>query len=764
MARDFGWGRNQRTFAKAGAQTADAALANYDDREWDAIQVPHDWAVELPFVRPDSTPPADSEDAVAAHGYKAIGRNFPGNSVGWYRRPIDIAPSERGRAIWIEFDGVFRDSVVFVNGYVVGGSASGYAPFNVEIGDFLDYEGGPNVVALRVDASLGEGWFYEGAGIYRNVYLVSAAPTHVPVWGSFVRAEPDGDGARLRATTEVCNDGAAMSVNVRTVVFDAGVPIVQIGAESVLLGSAEQKTVDHSGSIPLAKLWSVEGPHLYTMVTELRVGDTLVDRIETPFGVRSIAFDAERGFLLNNRHVELLGTCNHQDHAGVGTAIPDALHAWRVAQLKAIGSNAWRSAHNPPAQALLAVCDRAGMLMVAEARLNSSSPQAMDDLDRLVRSSRNHPSIILWSVGNEEPHQGTMTGAGVSAKMAARIKGLDPTRPTTQAFDNHFGEGATRVVDVVGFNYRTDKIEGFHRAHPAQPTVGTETGSTVSTRGAYANDDANHVKRAYDSEHPWWASTAEQWWQIVADRPYIAGGFVWTGFDYRGEPTPFASFPSVSSLFGVFDLCGFAKDNAFYYKSQWCDEPMVHLLPHWTWPGREGQPIEVWAYSNCDEVDLILNGRSVGRKAMPPHGHLTWNILYQPGCIEARGFRGGRRVALDRTMTAGPAASIRLTADRAQIAADGRDLSIVRAEIIDDAGHIVPTASNPIEFELAGPARIIGVGNGNPTSLEPDHAQRRMAFNGLAQAIVQSNGILGQVRMAARSASLRAAALSIVSH
>ena len=762
MTRDFGWGRDQRSFAKAGAATAEAAQAMFDDRAWQAVRVPHDWVVELPFARPAETPAKDRADAAAAHGFKAIGRDFPADSVGWYRRTIDVGPGERGRPIWLEFDGVFRDCVVFVNGYVVGGSASGYAPFNVSIGDFLDYDGGRNVVALRVDASLGEGWFYEGAGIYRNVHLVSAAPVHVPAWGIFVRATPLGDGARIEVATELANDGGARTVVslVHRVVRPDG-SLETLASRDVTLGAGQAATVEVADTLARARLWSVETPTLYRLVTEVRVGATLVDRIETSFGIRSIAFDAEHGFLLNGRHVELCGTCNHQDHAGVGTAIPDALHAWRVGQLKAIGSNAWRSAHNPPAQALLEACDRAGMLMVAEVRLNSTSPEALDELDRMVRSSRNHPSIILWSVGNEEPHQGSATGAAISAKLVAHVKALDPTRPTTQAFDQHFGEGATRVVDVVGFNYRTDKIEGFHRAHPDQPTVGTETGSTVSTRGEYANDDLRHIKRAYDTEYPWWASSAEQWWQIVADRPYIAGGFVWTGFDYRGEPTPFPEFPSVGSLFGILDSCGFAKDNAFYYQSQWWSEPMVHLLPHWNWAGREGRLIEVWAYSNCDEVELLLNGRSLGRKSMPRHGHLEWMVPFEPGIVEAHGWRGGRHLASDRRVTAGPPAAVRLSSDRIRIAPDGRDLAMIRAEIVDRSGFPVPTASNLIEFELAGPGRLIGVGNGNPTSLEPDHAPRRFAFNGLAQAIIQSSGQLGPIKVTARSPNLAGSMLKL---
>lgn len=754
--RDFGFGRGQRTFAKAGNGTADAAMARFDDSGWQEVRVPHDWAVDLPFSAPSASVMKAGADAAAAHGFKAIGRDHPENSIGWYRRPLEISPADRGRSIWVEFDGVFRNSTVFVNGYVVGGSESGYTPFGVQIDDFLDYGGGPNVIAVRCDASLGEGWFYEGAGIYRNVTLVSAAPLHVPQWGVFVTAEVEGGLAKLAISTKVATnllDKATCELRHRILDEDGSLVASTVPVD-VEVGPGPVRELETAAMVSGPRLWSLEYRHLYRIVTEVHVGGGLVDEVETRFGIRSIAFDAERGFLLNGKRVELLGTCNHQDHAGVGAGIPDALHAWRVTQLKAVGSNAWRSAHNPPAQALLNACDELGMLMIAEARLNSTSPEAREELDRLVRSSRNHPSIILWSVGNEEPHQGSATGERISAELVAQVKALDPTRPTTQAFDQHFGEGATQVVDVVGFNYRTDKIEGFHRTHPAQPAIGTETGSTVSTRGEYRNDPARHIVRAYDTEHPWWASTAEEWWSIVAARPYIAGGFVWTGFDYRGEPTPFSTLPSVASYFGMLDLCGFRKDNAFYYQSQWRAEPMVHLLPHWNWAGREGQVIEVWAYSNCDEVDLLVNGISAGRKMMSPHGHLAWSVPYRAGRIEARGYRAGRRCAADRRVTAGAPHAVRISSDRSKIAADERDLAIITAEIVDAQGRFVPTAQNIVQFGVAGPARLIGVGNGDPTSMEPDRASSRHAFNGLCQAIVQSDSKVGPARVTASANGL----------
>lgn len=766
QGRDFDFGRNQRTYAKPGRDTARAAMPEFDDRHWRAVQVPHDWAVELPVGEPTAAIAPD-DYAPAAHGFKAIGRDWPEHSVGWYRRHLPVGPADRGRSVWIEFDGVFRDSIVFVNGYVAGGSESGYAPFRVDIGEFLDFDGGPNVLAVRVDASLGEGWFYEGAGIYRNVRLVSAAPCHIPQWGVCVRPRVTGSDAVIDVLTTVANaqEGDA-SLTLRHAIIgpdgnSVGAPVEQL---LVLSGHATREV---AAQIALAapRLWHPDTPFLYRLRSAVLRDGVVVDEVETSFGVRTIHFDGTTGFSINGKPLKLLGVCNHQDHAGVGSAIPDALHAWRVARSKEMGVNAWRSAHNPLSQALLDICDREGVMMIAETRRNSASSEAMAELDRMILSSRNHPSIILWSVGNEEPHQGTARGYRISRALAARCKQLDPTRQTTQAMDSGWDGGAADAVDVVGFNYRIDKIADWHRRHPDKPVIGSETGSTVATRGAYRNDPARKIVRAYDTEHPWWASTAEAWWTIVDNSPYIAGGFIWTGFDYRGEPTPFTDFPAVSSYFGVMDLCGFPKDNYYYYRAWWRPEqPLVHLLPHWNWAGSEGEPIDVWVHGNCPEVELRLNGKSLGRKAMPRNGHLEWQVPYAPGRIEAVGIAQGRVVARDQRVTAGAPARLRLSTERRRLAADGRDVAMIRAEVTDRAGNLVPTADLPLNFTLSGPVRLIGVGNGNPTSLEPDKGHARRAFNGLAQAIVQSAGQPGLARLHVTAEGVAPASIDLNFH
>ena len=734
VEKDFGFGRDQRTFAKAG-QAVEAAMPKFDDGSWADVIVPHDWAVALPF---EQGPAVKDSDRGAAHGFKLIGREFPQNSVGWYRTPIRVGAEDRDRKLWLEFDGVFRDAIVFVNGYDVVHNESGYAPFRADISDFLDYDGGENVIAVRADASLGEGWFYEGAGIYRRVDLVRADRLHVPQWGTVVRTDMRPDGASVHVATDLLNsrETAATAILRQSLIDPGGKLAAMLPDVAVRLAPGEQLTLEQETVLKDPRLWSLDERNLYHVQSEIIEGERITDRTETRFGIRSIRFDPSRGFFLNGRPTKLLGTANHQDHAGVGTGIPDALHRWRVAQLQDMGSNAWRSAHNPPAAALLDACDEMGMLMICEQRINSSSPEALSELERMIRRDRNHPCVILWSLGNEEPHQATGRGARINAGLLAQVRALDPTRPTTFAMDQGWDNGVGRVVDVLGFNYRTDQIEAYHGRHPEQPVIGTETGSTVATRGEYANDKARHVVRAYDTEHPWWATTAEEWWTIVADRSYIAGGFVWTGFDYRGEPTPFDTLPSISSQFGILDTCGFPKDNYYYYRAWWRpDQPLVHLLPHWNWPGRERQPIEIWAHGNTDEVELKLNGRSLGRKPMPRNRHLEWHVPYAPGRLEAIGYNRGGVAARDIRETSGPAKAVRLRVDR-RMARPG-DVVMVNAEIIDSSGRPVPTADNMLSFSARG-GDVIGVGNGNPNSLEPDVASERRAFNGLAQAIVRA--------------------------
>ncbi len=756
MAKDFNFGQDQRTYAKQGPDGGDASQAKFDDSQWRELNLPHDWAVELPFAHKDVPLKPDEHgmvwDGAANHGYKPIGRDYPETSVGWYRKRFTLDAADAGKRISLEFDGVFQAAVVMVNGYIVREHKGGYTPFSLNISDFLNTDGKPNLIAVRVDASLGEGWFYEGAGIYRHVWLVKAAPVHIPQYGVCVRAKIDG---AVEITTTV-NNGSdhERTVQLTSLCASDGGDIGGVGTVTLKLPAWATTQVTQTLAVKSPRLWSLEDPYLYKVVSRISEDGHAQDAMETRFGFRDIRFDPDQGFFLNGKPVKIKGTCNHQDHAGVGAAVPDAIWDYRLQCLKGMGCNAIRTSHNPPAPELLDACDRLGMLVIDETRMMTSSDQGLDDLATMIRRDRNHPSVILWSIGNEEPQQGTARGATIARTMKRLVNELDPTRGITAAMDGGYGDGITEVLDVIGFNYRDNKIDAFHQKFPKIPIIGTETASTVATRGEYANDDKRHVLRAYDTEAPWWANTAEGWWPHFDAKPYIGGGFIWTGFDYRGEPTPYSQWPSISSQFGAMDTCGFPKDNYYYYRAWWRPEPLLHLFPHWNWEGQEGQEIAVWAYSNCDEVELFVNGRSAGRKAMAKDMHVEWKVAYAPGRIEAYGYKAGKVILKDRRETAGPATKIVLTADRSDLAADGRDCAVLRAEVFDARGRPVPKAANLVTFSVTGPAAVIGVGNGDPNCLEADKASKRSAFNGLCSAIVQTQKTAGMVAVTASADGL----------
>jgi beta-galactosidase len=688
---------------------------DYSDASWRQVQLPHDWAIELPF----------DAKADGSHGFKALGTAFPQNSVSWYRRTFDIAKADANRRIWLEFDGVFRDCTVFVNGWFVGHHDSGYTGFRYDITDVANF-GEKNLVAVRVDATQSEGWFYEGAGIYRHVWLVKTAPVAIApdgifVTSSFANNTPTGP-AKVQVQTELRNtQPTPASVMVEWQVLAPDGKVRAHGRKTTRVSGAAT-SVRYEGTVDKPELWSPETPKLYKLVTTVIEGGKTIDRVETSFGIRTVAFDAQKGFLLNGKPTVIKGTCNHQDHAGVGAAMPDQLQYFRIARLKEMGSNAYRTSHNPPTPELLEACDRLGMLVMDENRLLGSDAANTDQLEGFVRRDRNHPSVFIWSIANEEwSTQGTPAGKRVAGAMQAAIRRLDPTRPLTYAapVDNEFA-GINEVIEVRGWNYHIGKgADDYHKAHPRQPNVGTEQGSTVGTRGIYANDPVRGYVSAYDDNAPEWANSAQAWWTFYDARPWLSGGFVWTGFDYRGEPTPY-DWPCINSHFGILDTCGFAKDNFWYYRSWWQDKPVLHLLPHWNWPGKEGQTIEVRALSNCDEVELFLNGQSLGKQAIQRDSQLKWKVKYAPGILSAKGSKAGKVVAEERIETTGAASAVQLHPDRTEIDANGEDISIITVAVVDEKGRVVPVANHPISFELEGPGRILGVGNGNPSSHEPD--------------------------------------------
>ncbi len=718
------WGIAQN-LAKAGSGSGPAGVW-FSDASWRTVNLPHDWAVELPF---DKT-------ADGAHGFKALGRDFPSNSVAWYRRAFELPKADAGKRLWLEFDGVFRDCDVFVNGWFMDHHDSGYGGFRCDITDMADC-GGKNVVAVKVNASEFEGWFYEGAGIYRHVWLVKTAPLHVAEWGIFVTTEVKEKSAEVTANVTVNNEGTnTAEFTIDQNILDAtGRQIAHTGFKTLRLWAGE--TGHHYSStltVLNPKLWSPESPTMYKLITSVRLGnteDTVVDRQETEFGIRTVAFDKDKGFLLNGQPYKIKGTCNHQDHAGVGAALPDALQYFRVQKLKEMGCNAYRTSHNPPTPELLEACDRLGLLVLDENRLVGSDPLHLKWLEEFIRRDRNHPSVFAWSLGNEEWNaQGTAEGQTVIRTMQNLARWLDPTRLCTVNVNGSYGEtGFFAVIDVKGFSYNIGSMDSYHTNHPNANILGTETASTVTTRGIYTNDTAKGYVAAYDiittnqaKDFPnpvTWGETAEGWWSFYNARPWSSGGFAWTGFDYRGEPTPYA-WPCINSHFGILDLCGFRKDNAWYYQAWWTDKPVLHLLPHWNWPGKEGRNIDVWCYSNCKEVELFLNGQSLGRKTMKKDSHLEWQASYAPGTLSAKGYTDGKEVAETKVETTGAPAAIQLTPDRSTINADGEDVSVFTVAVTDAQGRVVPVAADLIHFELSGPGKILGVGNGDPSCHEPD--------------------------------------------
>jgi len=724
LLMDFGWkfhlGNDwgiAQNLAKAGTGYGPAG-ATFSDASWRQVNLPHDWAIELPFDR----------KADGSHGFRAVGPGFPENSIGWYRRTFALPPEDSGRRLWLEFDGVFRDCTVFVNGWAVGRHESGYHGARFDFTDVANC-GGDNVVAVRVDASHNEGWFYEGAGIYRHVWLVKTGPLAIAPDGVFVYSRfkdnmPTGPAEiHLQATLANALQTSVEATVSWEILAPDGKTVATAQKTAQIDGADDDEEVEQTTQVDAPELWSPETPRLYKLITTVASGGQTVDRKETEFGIRTMGFDAERGFLLNGKPYVLKGTCNHQDHAGVGSALPDGLQYFRIAKLKEMGTNAYRSAHNPPTPELLEACDRLGMLVMDETRLVGSDAQHLKWLEELVLRDRNHASVVIWSLGNEEfTVQRTPSGGRALATMQDLVKRLDPTRPVTVNSDlgNEY-VGFNAVIEVRGWSYHIgeDNMDAYHAAHPEQPNVGSEQGSTVTTRGIYATDPERGYMSAYDDNATSWSNTAKQWWGFFAPRPWLSGGFIWTGFDYRGEPTPY-SWPCINSHFGIFDTCGFPKDLFWYYQSWWTAQPVLHLMPHWNWAGREGQEIDVRALSNCDEVELFLNGSSLGRQAMPRNSELKWMVPYAPGTLSAKGYTGGTLGAETEVETTTTPAAVQLTPDRAAINADGADVSVITVSITDDRGRIVPVADDNVSFELEGPGRIIGVGNGDPICHEPD--------------------------------------------
>jgi len=709
--------------AKAGS-AGGAAATDYDDSGWRRLDLPHDWVVEGPFDAGEN----------ASQGYRPRG-------IGWYRRYLQLPPSDRGRHIELQFDAIATLSQVWVNGIVVNRNWSGYNGRNIDITPYLRYGEDVNTIAVRVDADAQEGWWYEGAGIYRHTWLVKRDAVHIATDG--VHADPVRKGEHwvLPVTVDVESSAkAAHDAQVEVSLLDPAGREVAKGRAPVHVGGLDAATARLELSVSKPALWTLQHPALYHVRSVLRDGRGELDRVEVQTGFRTLRFDADRGFFLNEQPLKLQGVAIHQDHAGVGVAVPESIWEFRLRQLKAMGVNAVRFAHNAPAAEVLDLADRLGLLVMDENRNFNPSPDYMQQLTWLVRRDRNHPSVILWSIFNEEPLQGSEAGYEMARRMVAQVKKLDATRPVTAAMhDGLFGEvNVTQAVDVAGFNYQPWAYDRFHKLHPTQPLTSTEDTSAYMTRGAYDSDREHHVLDSYDDEPSEWGATHRKAWRAIAERPFVAGSFVWTGLDYRGEPTPF-EWPSASSFFGAMDLCAFPKMAFWIHQAHWVKDRLVlKLVPHWNWTGREGRPIRVMVATNAPRVRLLLDGKPVGEADVDPIDMVTFQVPYAPGRLEAVALRDGKELGRDTVETSGAAARLVLTPDRPVLAGDGLDAVPVTVSAVDAQGRPVATANLPVHFDIDGAGSIIGVGNGDPNSHEADKGNDRSLFNGLAQVIVQS--------------------------
>ena len=766
-AKDFGCGTEYFNYLTKAASIHNEGpySEKFQESGWQEVCLPHDFVVDLPFSR----------EASHSHGYKQVGYKYPETSVGWYRKTFRVEESDKGKHFEILFDGVFRDSRVWVNGFYCGGERSGYLSQCYDISDYLNY-GGENIVCVRADATLEEGWFYEGGGIYRHVWLTKTSPVHIANDGvAFCSRFLNGDYSRalLSVTAEVRNlSRCSQDAEIRVCLLD------KEGREVTSAkgcGKKEVKpsyTVDYGAELTVEtpRLWSTECPYLYTLRTEVLCQGETVDVKETKVGIREVVFHKDRGLLLNGKEVKIKGVNMHQDNAGVGAAIPDALQLWRIRKLQEFGCNAYRASHNPMSPAVLDVCDSLGILVISENRLSGSSEYAIGSLQKMIRRDRNHPSIILWSVGNEEwGLEWNEKGERVAATMRDYCHQFDPSREMT--FATSGGPTVEVPVDVAGYNYIVQNpIEEHRRNYPERKCYGSEETTGCGTRGIYFDDpegrwmkSLNRAPNGKDSV----MNCIERGWKFYAERPWAAGCFYWTGFDYRGEPNPL-KFPAVGSEFGVLDYAGFPKDEAWYLKAWWTTEPVLHILPHWNLKGHEGETVSIWAYSNCDEVELFVNGHSLGRKKMPLNGHLEWTAVYQPGKIMAVGYRNGKKVKREVVETTGAAFAIDLSADRSEIAADGSDVSVVTVAVRDKKGRVVPDACNEITIEVAGDIRILGTGNGDPADHSPERPleaasrQFRMkVFNGYARLFLQSGTTPSSASVTVRGEGIKEKVLTI---
>ena len=760
--------------------TTNAEQATFTDANWRVLNLPHDWSVEGKFSKDN---PATPE-----------GGALPGG-VGWYRKTFTVPVSAKSKLIYIDFDGVYQKSTVWINGHKLGFRPNGYISFRYELTPYLNF-GGQNTIAVKVDNSVqpNSRW-YSGSGIYRNVWLVTTAKTAIDHWGTYITTpEVSAQSAKVNLKIKVKTDGGAANITVKTAIYDAaGKAVAEYGS---IIPKAELKDSvilsDQTLTVNTPTLWSVDHPYLYKAVTKVLVNGAVVDDYTTPLGIRYFNFDADKGFSLNGKHIKILGVCDHHDLGSLGSALNYRALERQLQELKEMGCNGIRTSHNPPAPELLELADKMGFIVMDEAfdcwewakvkydyHLYFKQWHKRDLEDQVLRD-RNHPSVIIWSIGNEIPQQGDTSALRIAPDLAGIIHGLDKTRPITTANDRPDTNNKivkSGAIDLIGYNYHEYDYAKFHDRYPGKKFIATETTSDLQTRGYYdmPSDsiriwpsnygdkfvgNADNTVSAYDNVRPPWGSTHEATWKVMKKYDMLSGFFIWTGWDYLGEPTPY-SWPSRSSYFGIIDLAGFPKDVYYMYQSEWTDKPVLHIFPHWNWT--PGKTIDIWAYyNNADEVELYVNGKSVGiKKKTGDDLHVMWRLKFEPGTLKAISRKDGKVVLTQEIHTAGQPAKIELSADRSTINADGKDLSFVTVKILDKDGNVVPDASNLVNFKLNGNAFIASVDNGDPVSHDPFKADYRKAFHGLALAIVQAKETPGNITFTATADGLAPATISI---
>ncbi|HYW95251.1 MAG TPA: beta-galactosidase GalB [Bacteroidales bacterium] len=751
----------------------DAYRPGYDDSGWRVLDLPHDWSIEGSF----------SPDNPAGIGGGAL----PGG-IGWYRKNFTVDKDKDTKRAYIEFGGVYQNSEVWINGHSLGVRPYGYSSFRYDMTPWLHYGDTVNVIAVKADNSKqpNSRW-YSGSGIYRNVKLLFTDPVSVDQWGTFVRAtEVTTNLARLTVDTRVLNTTSdSEKVVLKTLVYDAGGrKIAETATENVI---PDDTVLDFSQNLEVKnpELWSVDDPYLYTLVSEVTYHNRKRDNYSTKFGIRHFDFDPEKGFSLNGKHLKIRGVCNHHDLGPLGTAVNESALARQLDILKEMGCNSIRTSHNPPAPELLDLCDEKGFLVMDEAfDMWAKGKTKYDyhlywdkwhkkDLSDFIKRDRNHPSVFIWSIGNEILEQWDSTGIPIATELAGIVRDLDTTRPITSACN--FPDPSNFIIrsgqlDLVGYNYHQDQFPEFPETFPGQKFIATETTSALATRGHYdmpsdsirrwpvrwdkpfAFGNPGNTCSSYDNCSTPWGSTHEETLKVIEKYDFLSGMYVWTGFDYLGEPTPYG-WPSRSSYFGILDLCGFPKDAFYLYKSEWTGEPVLHLFPHWNWS--EGDTVDVWAYTNCDSASLFLNGKPLGTRSKEKgQMHLEWRETWSPGELVCMGYKDGAQVMTDTVRTAGESARIILIPDKDVISNSDNELSFVKVRIEDAHGNLVPHADNLVEFTISGPGAMAAVGNGDQTSHESFMAMQRHAFNGLCLAVIRSDNSKGTIELSATAEGL----------